>query len=249
MSASLHQKQILNNLQYWEKKPLLRRIYRVFYRLIAQHLSGSPTPKIVELGSGIGNIKEAIPTCLRTDLFPNPWIDQIENAYALSFADNSVSDLILFDVFHHLRFPGTVLQEFWRVLQPRGRVIIFDPCISLLGMLVYGVFHPEPVHFFRTIEWLAPPGWSKTESEYYAAQGYATRIFTSGEFNHLLGKWDLKVKSRLSAISYIASGGYSGPQIIPDAALPVVQSIEPFCDLFPFVFATRLLVVLQKPGS
>jgi SAM-dependent methyltransferase len=249
MSVSKHREQILRNLHFWEKKPLLRRVYRDFYRLIAQHLSGSPDPKIVELGSGLGNIKEAIPACIRTDLFPSPRIDRIENAYALSFADASVSDLILFDVFHHLRFPGTALHEFWRVLQPQGRVIIFDPCISLLGMIVYGVFHPEPVNFFRPIEWLAPASWTATESDYYAAQGYATRIFTGGKFNDLLGKWDLKARIKLSAISYIASGGYSGPQIIPEAALPVVQSIEPFCDLFPLVFATRLLVVLQKPGS
>ena len=69
---------------------------------------------VVELGSGIGNIKEVIPKCLCTDLFPNPWLDYVENAYALSFGSASVSNLILFDVFHHLKYPGTALQEFHR---------------------------------------------------------------------------------------------------------------------------------------
>jgi hypothetical protein len=47
-----------------------------------------------------------IPECVTTDIFPNPWLDRVENAYALNFADASVGNLILFDVFHHLEFPG-----------------------------------------------------------------------------------------------------------------------------------------------
>src|SRR5258708_6138178 len=112
MDIDRHQKEILLNQSYWQKKPILQTIYGQFHRLIAAQLSGLPQPLIVELGSGIGNIKDVIPNCLRTDLFPNPWIDQVENAYQLSFKDNSVSDLILFDVFHHLRYPGTALLEF-----------------------------------------------------------------------------------------------------------------------------------------
>ena len=50
------------------------------------------------------------------DLFSNPWLDRRENCYAMNFADGSVSHLILFDVWHHLRYPGTALREFHRVL-------------------------------------------------------------------------------------------------------------------------------------
>src|SRR5690242_244733 len=116
MDIQRHQKEILLNQLYWHKKPILQKIYRQFHRLIAAQLSGLPESLVVELGSGIGNIKETIPDCLRTDLFPNPWLDQVENAYQLSFRDETVSDLILFDVFHHLHYPGTALQEFGRVL-------------------------------------------------------------------------------------------------------------------------------------
>jgi SAM-dependent methyltransferase len=153
MGINLHQEFIDKNGQYWHQKPILQKIYGDFYRLIAHKLSNLPNSKIVELGSGLGNIREVIPNCLRTDLFPNPWIDQIENAYKLSFADETVSDLILTDVFHHLKYPGTALQEFARVLRKGGRVIMLEPCMSALGLLVYGIPHEEPVAMTKKIEW------------------------------------------------------------------------------------------------
>jgi SAM-dependent methyltransferase len=246
MKISLHQEQILKNKKRWAERPLLQRVYLDFYRLIPGYLSNTNTSRIVELGSGLGNIQEIIPSCLRTDLFPNPWIDQVENAYALSFPDGSVSDLILMDVFHHFRYPGMAMKEFSRVLQPGGRVIIFDPCLSLLGLLVYGLMHPEPVALFQPIEWLAPAGWSPDQIDYYAAQGNALRVFGSSKFNEKLEGWKLQALVKFSAISYIVSGGYSGPQLYPDSALPYMKKIDRICDRFPLLFATRLLVALEK---
>ena len=246
MDVNRHQQEILLNQQYWQKKPILRTIYREFHRLIAAQLSGLARPLIVELGSGIGNIKEVIPGCLRTDLFPNPWLDQVENAYQLSFDDESVSDLILFDVFHHLHYPAAALREFRRVLRPGGRVLIFDPCISALGMVVFGALHPEPVAYADAITWDAPAGWSATDVDYYAAQGNATRIFFGRERAGLPGGWDVIHRARFSAIAYIASGGYSKPQLYPDSLYPLLRSAETVLDLAPGLFATRLLVALEK---
>ena len=118
-SIDQHNIEIQKNLKSWENKPLLRDIYKEFYKKIHTYIDYSVGGKIVELGSGIGNIKIEIPEAISTDLFENPWIDQVENAYQLSFDDNSVSNLILFDVFHHFEYPGNALSEFNRVLKPK----------------------------------------------------------------------------------------------------------------------------------
>jgi len=249
MDANQFQKDILLNLERWNKKPLLRTIYRDFHRVIAARLSGLENPYVVELGSGIGNIKEIIPDCMRTDLFPNPWIDQTENAYALSFADGTLSDLILFDVFHHLRHPGTALHEFERVLRPGGRVLIFDPFISLMGALVFGALHTEPISWREYIDWYAPKGWSAQDSDYYAAQGNATRIFFGRLDKSLLKNWTVVSRQRFAAISYVASGGYSGPQLYPERAYRLMQGIDQVLNHLPPLFATRTLVVLEKKKS
>jgi hypothetical protein len=246
MGISLHQDLIQKNQEYWNQKPILGALYGDFYRRIADHLSHLSESKIVELGSGLGNIHEVIPSCIRTDLFPNPWIDQVENAYQLSFADESISDLILTDVFHHLKYPGTALTEFSRVLRKSGRVIMLEPCLSALGLMVYGVLHEEPIAVTKNIEWNAPQNWSPENIDYYAAQGNASRVFVGKRFRDKLEDWQTVRTQRLSAIAYAASGGFSKPQLYPTAALPLIRKLEKALDLFPALFATRLLVILEK---
>lgn len=246
MGIYLHHGLIEQNHAIWNNKPLLQLVYVDLYRFIANNLSALPDPKIVELGSGLGNIHMVLPNCLRTDLFPYPWIDQIENAYRLSFEKESVSDLILSDVFHHLKYPGTALQELHRVLRKGGHVILLEPCLSALGLIVYGLLHSEPIAIRKQIQWLAPVDWSPENIDYYAAQGNASRIFVGKKFRSLLCDWQAIKVIRLSAISYAASGGYSKPQLYPTFALPFMKSVEKILHFMPALFATRLLVILQK---
>jgi SAM-dependent methyltransferase len=246
MSVDLHQDFIDKNQKLWGRKPLLQKIYTGFHQSMAKYLSNLPEGKIVELGSGIGNIHETIPGCIRTELFPFPWIDQIENAYKLTFSDNSVSDLLMVDVFHHLRYPGTALKEFRRVLKDNGRVIMMEPGLSWLGYIVYGLLHSEPVGLAKQLVWFAPDEWSPNALDYYSAQGNATYIFVQGHHANLLDGWKIVKVKRIVAISYVASGGYSGPQLYPTFAYPLMKFIDKILSPFHMLFATRLLVVLEK---
>src|SRR6266446_4373183 len=113
MSAPVtqHQAEIEQNLRAWNAKPLLQEIYAGFYRRILTLIDPAIPGRIVELGSGIGNLKAHLPQVITTDLFPNPWLDQVCDAYELPFDDSSLSHLVLFDVFHHLSAPNAFLRE------------------------------------------------------------------------------------------------------------------------------------------
>src|ERR1700689_3362802 len=95
-----HNIEIHENREHWNRKPLLRKVYSELYREIARRVDPEIPGLVVELGSGMGNIKEHLPSCITTDVFPNPWLDRVENAYRLKFGDNPVGTLILFDVWH-----------------------------------------------------------------------------------------------------------------------------------------------------
>lgn len=232
----------------WEQKPVLRKIYREFHNEIRHRLRDDIDGVTVELGSGIGQIKDVIPACITTDVVPNHWLDRTENAYRLSFVKETVANLIAFDVWHHLRYPGTALREIRRVLAPGGRVVIFEPCMSLLGLLVYGVFHHEPLGLRQPITWFAPEDYDASHADYFAAAGNAWRTFHRREHKMLDG-WRVVEVKRFSAISYVASGGFRGPQLYPTSLLPLLRSMDALFDLFPAAFATRMLIVLEKTLS
>ncbi len=241
-----HNLEIQRNREAWARKPQLREIYREFHRQIAARIDASRPGLVVELGSGMGSIKEVIPQCLTTDLFPNPWLDRQENAYRLSFATGGVSHLILFDVWHHLRYPGAALGEFHRVLAPGGRLILFEPAASWTGRLVYGLFHHEPLGLKDEITWQAPPSFSPDDVDYYAAQGSATRLFWWGQAHGRLEGWRVREVKPLACFAYFASGGFSGPQLGGRLLRKAARGFDRLAGACPRVFAGRLLVVLEK---
>ncbi len=241
-----HDVEIHSNRQAWDKKPLLQAVYRRFHGLISSKIDRSVPGVILELGSGMGSIKEVIPDCVTTDLFPNPWLDRQENAYRLSFADGAVSNLILFDVWHHLRYPGTALAEFRRVLAPGGRVIIFDPAMSWTGRLVYGLFHHEPLGMRLPLTWEAPGGFRPEDADYFAAQGSATRIFWLREEPARLAAWEVAAVSPFPSFEYFATGGFSGPQLGGGLLFKFWRALDRGLARWPNLFAARLLIVLKR---
>jgi SAM-dependent methyltransferase len=244
LTENQHLIEILQNKEIWRKKAILRQAYAVLYRQICAHLSPVEGP-IVELGSGIGVAKDFLPNCVTTDIFPNPWLDRVENAYGLSFPNASLSNLILFDVFHHLQWPGSALREFARVVRQQGRVILMEPGFGLLGKFVYSNFHHEPLGFDQPISWDRPAAHGDSAGSYYAAQANAWRLFRSSE-GAGLPEWKTILVKPLAALSYVASGGFSRPSLYPSFLFPFVRGLDQIADFLPSLFATRLLVVLER---
>lgn len=241
-----HNIEIHQNRKILERKPVIRRIYQSFYREIKSRLNMNDSGLTVELGSGIGLIKEEIPYCITTDLFENPWLDRVESAYELKFGDNTISNLILFDVWHHLQYPATALIEFHRVLENGGRLILFDPAMGYLGKLIYGLFHHEPIALREMISWYAPTDSEAGMHDYYAALGNCWRMFRKRNLPGQIRGWHLHEVTFFPALAYMASGGFSKPQLFPSSFLPLIWTIERLLQPFPKVFACRMLVVLER---
>jgi hypothetical protein len=246
MNIELHSADHLRNKRFWEKKPILRSVYSNFYKEIAARLDSRTPGLTVELGSGIGVSKDHFPGCITTDLFANPWVDRVENAYKLTFSDQTVRNLILFDVWHHLEYPGSALDEFSRVLVTGGRVILFEPAMSLLGRIVYGLFHREPIGLEKELHWRIPEGIKLDELGYYAAQGNCWRLFRKKIKSDKLAEWTVIESTYLPGIAYIFSGGFSGPKLLPDFLLRPVLKREGVLPYFSGLLAIRMLVVLEK---
>src|ERR1051326_3213580 len=241
-SLSQHQLEIEANRQAWETKPLLQKIYAGFYERILSLINPAIPGHIVEIGSGIGNLKAHLPKAIATDLFPNPWLDLACDGYELPFADATLSHLVLFDVFHHLRAPNAFLREARRVLVPTGRLILFEPYVSWFSFPFYGLGHHEPIAWRQPI--------NVTESlprprDYYAAQGNATRLFFRNEIPDWPNGWRIFHAEALTCFHYLLSGGYSKPALYPFSWLPALRRFDSLLSRWPRLFAGRCLVAFQ----
>ena len=237
-----HQTEIQRNLEAWQNKPLLRRIYSKFYERIVALLDPEIPGQVVEIGSGVGNLNTHLPQALSTDLFPNPWLDVVCDGYELPFVNGSLSHLILFDVFHHLRAPNAYLREARRVLTSEGRLILFEPYISWSSFPVYVLFHHEPVAWQAAInfaEALPRP------RDYYAAQGNATRLFFRRERRDWPSGWSLVHAEAFASFSYLFSGGFSKPALYSARWLPRFERLDRALSRWPGLFGARCLVALQ----
>src|SRR4029077_14138392 len=114
----------------------------------------------------------------------------------------TLSHIVMFDVFHHLSAPRAFFESARTALADHGRIIIFEPYISLLSSVVYGVLRDEPIAWRAKIE-------DTPSTDYYAAQGNATRLFF-GNLDWLPG-WRIVHREAFSAFGYLLSGGFSRP--------------------------------------
>lgn len=241
MSDHRHQVEIERNREIWKRKPILREVYGDFYQRILGSIDLTTGP-VVEIGSGIGSLKDYLPQAISSDVFLNPWLDLVSDAYRLPFRDSSVGNLLLFDVWHHLRRPMAFFPEAARVLKTGGRLVLFEPFVSLISYPVYGLLHPEPLGWRLPID---PTEEIPDSSQYYAAQGNATRIFFR---ESRLRPRTLQVFETIAfaSLRYFFSGGFSRPQLAPHWLLDWLGPIDEELSRWPRLFAGRCLVVLIK---
>jgi ubiquinone/menaquinone biosynthesis C-methylase UbiE len=240
-----HKKIDSKNRKTYQNKDLIKIIYDNYYKKIKKNISTS-NKKILELGSGGGNIKKIIQNCITSDQFKNENIDRIENIYKLNFKKNSISNIILIDVFHHLQFPNLALKEIHRVLIKNGRIIMMEPAMGFIPRIIYKIFHYEPNGFNLKINWNHIPKKIPSLNQYFAAQSMPWRAFFLKEFN-LRSRYKIKLIKPFSDFAFLLSGGYSYKAFYPKFLYSLIKLIDKILTSISIkIFSARMLIVLEK---
>ncbi len=126
--------------------PFLSVIYRDMYRRLLAELPASDFPRVLEIGSGAGFLRETAPHVTTSDCVTGPGIDQVVDACNLeaSFGPDALDGIVAFDVFHHLPDAEGFLAGAGRVLRPGGRIALVEPWFTPLGQWFYRALHHEP---------------------------------------------------------------------------------------------------------
>jgi ubiquinone/menaquinone biosynthesis C-methylase UbiE len=240
-----HHKINILNKEIYQNKKLIKLIYQNYYKVVKRYIYKKNKYKILELGSGQGNIKKIIRECVTSDQFKISNIDRIESAYKINFKNSSISNIILIDVFHHLRFPALALKEINRVLIRNGRVIMIEPAMGLIPRLIYKIFHYEPNGFNFKINWSTIPKNIPSTNQYFAAQSLPWRGFFLKELN--LKNYKIKLIKPFSDFAFLLSGGYSYNAFYPTILYSFIKLIDKYLTFISVkIFSARMLVVLEK---
>jgi len=240
-----HQTINSKNRHTYQKKNLIKLIYKNYYKDIKKYIIKNNQYTILELGSGDGNIKKIIKECVTSDQFRKRNIDKVENVYKINFKNDSISNVVMIDVFHHLKYPGLALKEINRVLIKNGRVIMIEPAMGLIPRIIYKIFHYEPNGFNLKINWNSVVKKIPSANEYFAAQSIPWRVFFLREVN--LKRYKIKLIKPYSDFAFLLSGGYSYNSFYPIALYPFVKLIDKLLTYISIkIFSARMLIVLEK---
>ncbi len=243
----------------WKSRPLLRDVYYEYFNRMRKHFAPGPSVTkpygaIIEVGGGSGHFRSFYPDMIVTDILPTPHINLAADAMQLPFRDQSINNIVMQDVLHHIPLPLRFFSEAQRVLQSGGRVIMTEPFISPVSGLCYRLSHPEPVNmdaplFKSQSNPISEDPVAVIGSGAFASnQAIPTLLFFRYQrlFERRFPHLTVVHREVHSTMVYPLSGGFSKPVLLPRFAAPAAKMLERMLSPLARWMAFRTLIVVEK---
>lgn len=222
------------------KKKSLRLYYCDIYKKYESILKTCPNEGlIVELGSGVGFIKDTIPDAITTDIIGYKNIDQIVDATNMPFKNNSVKAFFMCNVLHHVFNPEKMFAEITRCLVPAGKVFIIDQYPGFLSKWIYKFLHNEPFYMHAK-------NWNFEET---ANGALAWIIFKRdlNKFNNLFPHLHIVSIKKHSLLIYWLLGGLKPWTLVPGFFYGFIKRVDFFLsEKVSKEFSSALDIQLEK---
>jgi SAM-dependent methyltransferase len=198
----------------------LNFIYNYVYKIIIENLECEG--KTLELGATSYSIKNFSKETIITNIDYQKNLDLVTSGISLPIKNDSITNLILKDTFHHLDDIVQSFKEFDRILKIGGSIILVEPYWSIPLRLIAFFFHPEPFNFKAT-EW----GHDFKDIN-MGNQALAHNVFIRDikEFESKFKDLQLNNLKVIVGISYILSGGLYKRTIFPSWLLIKIHKLE-----------------------
>lgn len=234
------------------EKAFLRQLYLEWYQRMLQRIPKAETcpGRVLELGSGGGFLKELLPECISSEVFPAPGLDLVLNGQALPFVDKSLRAIVMVDVLHHIPDVGAFFAEAERTLNNGGCMVMLEPWNTAWGRFVYSKLHHEPFLPQR-------PNWDLPELEgkdgpLSRANGALPWIIFSRDislFKKSFPGLEVEDIALDYPFSYLASGGVSMRSLAPGWSFAALRLLERLMRPFMHHAAMFAFIVVRKTSA
>jgi SAM-dependent methyltransferase len=227
--------------QIIDEKPFLKKIHEDWYAAIASELrQGEDT--ILELGSGIGFMKNVIPNLISSDIVPCADLDILLDGCELPFKDNSLNSIVMTNVFHHLPNPRRFFTESARCISIGGIIVMIEPWVTpwsrFINKLHYEPFRPNDLQW----EFLNTGPISGSNN----ALAWIVFERDRSQFEREFPCWKIHKIKLMMPFRYILSGGIYFRNLFPPFTYKIIRAIEENLDIFIDKIAMFAQITLIK---
>jgi SAM-dependent methyltransferase len=232
--------QHLARRRVWETKYAIRACYRGWLERLRPHIVPG---RSVEIGAGSGHMKTLWPELIESDVVATPYIDLVADGLRLPFVAESLSNILVLDLLHHLADPHVFFDEAARVLRPGGRVLAIEPWISPLSWLGYRLLHHEDIYFGGHHR-------SADKSDPWAGNLALPNLLfgrKAPDFSARHPRLKIVIRRRFSLFDFQLAGGFKPyafikPPRLYNAFLALDRLLDPLAPLIGF----RILCVIER---
>jgi SAM-dependent methyltransferase len=201
----------------------------------------------LEIGGGSGNFKQYRNDVVTSDITSAPWLDLVADGQALPFKSGVFSNIVMFDVLHHVEVPRAFLAEAERVLIPGGRIVMVEPAITPLSWFFYRFVHRES--FDLSVDPLLERTPNLHKDPYSANQAIPTLLVTrhAQRLTRLFPKLRVRHVRWLSLFAYPLSGGFKSWSLVPASLIaPILRVEDVVSGIIGRLLGFRVLIAIEK---
>ena len=235
----------------WEGKPVLSRVYAVWFDALLASLP--PRPRVVEVGAGpgflSGHARGRAPglSWVATDLLETPWNDVVADGLRLPFRPAAFDAVVGLDLVHHLARPAAFFAEAARVLRRGGRIAVIEPWVSALSYPIYRFMHQEGCTL--GLDPWDPFGHEQTDGKdpFQGDAAVLRRLVAAtppGRWREL--GFAPPVVTRLNGFAYLLSLGFKDRSLLPAPLAPVLMRADRALAPLSRLAAMRALAVWER---
>lgn len=233
-----------------ENKKMLKSCYSDFYEkilLIEKKFRKKKNKDIrLELGSGVGFIKNFDSKIITSDVVYNRFTDKTINANKLPYKKNKIDSIFGIFCFHHFKDPFNFLKSIQTKLKIGGLCILIEPYHGPLASIIYKRVHKS--EYFNEKEAFNYKIKSKTAMEKAnQALSYIYFVRDRKKFSRKFPKLKIIHTSVFNNyLRFLFSGGLNFRKLLPDFLISFVKLLELI--MFPLkkILGIHYIIVIKR---